>query len=109
MIPLFPVFLAFLLVIWVLCIAVATIIGFFCGPMMMAVNYVNCGGLAIAILCPILMVVGALTGFFSAFCLGTVVICSKCAEYWRLVGRIFCNPGSAASDQPEELFDVEGK
>ena len=73
------------------------VIGFFCGPMMMSVNHVNCNGLMIVILCPILMVVGALVGFFSAFCFGALIVCSKSAEYIRLIGRIFCHPRDAAS------------
>ena len=78
MIPLFPVFLAVLLVIWVLAIGLGVIVGFFCGPAMMAVNYVNCNSCMIVVCCPLFMVIGAIVAFFSIFCLGMLIVCSKC-------------------------------
>ena len=107
MIPIFPLYLVFLLIVWVLGIAIATVIGFLCGPLMMAGNFASCNAGLICILCPILMVVGALAGFFMTLCLGMVMVLKKCGDYWSLVCRILFDPSAPTEEGPDELFDNE--
>ena len=105
MIPLFLLFLVVLILGWVLGIVLATIIGLFCGPVMFLGNTGLCRDvcccLCLLIVSPILMAIGAIAGFFTAWAFGGMLVCTKIIDYWSLFGKILCNPEDPnAVDQP---------
>ena len=90
MILLFPIALAVFIVVFVLGVVIATIIGFFCGPMTMMGNQVCQNCLVCIFLCPLLMVVGAIFAFFSALFFGAIMLCSAIGGYMKMVGSALC-------------------
>jgi len=90
----FPLTLLLLLTAYIKGIIISLVAGFLLGPMVIISKIEHFKNIVGAILCPVFMVVGAVTALFGWLGYGVYLAYRFLVEYWLVVALSLCGPGN---------------
>ena len=85
-----PLALAITIVSYLGGVVVVTVLGFFCGPVLIIGETERLQGCLGCLICPLLLIAGAIMGFFGSLCYGIYIAGQALKEYWRIVLLALC-------------------